>query len=323
MLSVEFISYAYNETNVIDSISFTAKKGAHITLMGESGCGKSTLLKAIYGLLSLPKGKIFYNNTELLGPEHHLVPGHPFMKYLAQEFDLMPFISAADNVGEFLSNFYPNQKKQRINELLEIVGMTTHAKIHVRYLSGGQKQRVALARVLAKEPEVLLLDEPFSQIDNFKKNELRYRLFSYLKKQNITCITATHDKNDALAFADNIIVIKQGKQLSVRSPQEMFANPTDQYSASLLSEINVVPLNFFKPAGEEKNILLYPHEIKLKKDSPIQFKVTASFYNGTHYLIKAELHNTSIVFYHDSFITPKTIVGVTVHKTIIEQRARV
>ncbi|WP_010522681.1 ABC transporter ATP-binding protein [Aquimarina agarivorans] len=169
MLSVQSISYAYHQTNVIDSISFTAKKGTHITLMGESGCGKSTLLKAIYGLLTLTKGKISYNAMELLGPEHHLVPGHPFMKYLAQEFDLMPFTSAADNIGDFLSNFYPNQKQKRINELLEIVGMTEFAKTHVRYLSGGQKQRVALARVLAKEPEVLLLDEPFSQIDNFKK----------------------------------------------------------------------------------------------------------------------------------------------------------
>ncbi|WP_010178877.1 ABC transporter ATP-binding protein [Aquimarina agarilytica] len=323
MLSIESISYAYNKTNVIDTLSFTAKKGAHITLMGESGCGKSTLLKAIYGLLSLPKGKIVYNNKELLGPEHHLVPGHPFMKYLAQEFDLMPFISAADNVGEFLSNFYPNQKQQRTKELLEIVGMTAHAKTHVRFLSGGQKQRVALARVLAKEPEVLLLDEPFSQIDNFKKNELRYRLFSYLKKQNITCITATHDKNDALAFSDNIIVIKQGKQISARSPQEMFANPTDQYSASLLSEINIVPLTFFDPAREEKNILLYPHEIKLKKDSPTQLEVVAAYYNGTHYLIKAELHNKSVLFHHDSYIAPKTLVGITVSRTIIEQRARI
>ena len=174
----------------------------------------------------------------------------------------MPYISSAQNVGAFLSNFYPEEKQKRTQELLNVVGMTDYADIHVRYLSGGQKQRIALARVLAKEPQILLLDEPFSQIDNFKKNELRYRLFEYLKQQQITCITATHDKEDVLAFADEIMVLKNGQQIIKNTPKKLYNNPSNFYAASLFSEVNKVNANLFS-LSENKQILLYPHEIKV------------------------------------------------------------
>ncbi|WP_010522680.1 hypothetical protein [Aquimarina agarivorans] len=147
-------------------------------------------------------------------------------------------------------------------------------------------------------------------------------MFTYLKKQKITCITATHDKNDALAFANKIIVIKQGKQLSARSPQEMFANPTDQYSASLLSEINIVPLTFFYPVGEEKNILLYPHEIELAQKNSVNATVTDALFMGTYFLIKAMVNDYAIVFQHATYIAKATIVGISVKKNVIEQRMK-
>ena len=123
----------------------------------------------------------------------------------------MPFISVSENIQKFLSRFYPEESKKRTEELLEVIEMSAFAKTKVKNLSGGQKQRVAIARALAKEPELLLLDEPFGQIDNFKKNSLRRNLFRYLKEKNISCIVATHDKNDALSFADKLIIIKNNK----------------------------------------------------------------------------------------------------------------
>lgn len=207
MLKVDNISFSYQEKPTVNSLSFTLEKGKNLAVIGESGCGKSTLLKLIYGLYDLDEGQVFWNESEVLGPKFHLIPGMDFMKYLAQDFDLMPFITVAENVGKYLSNIYPEQKKQRIAELLEIVEMSDYANIKAKNLSGGQMQRVALARVLALEPEVLLLDEPFSHIDNFRKNSLRRKLFGYLKEKQITTIFATHDSSDVLSFADEVLVL--------------------------------------------------------------------------------------------------------------------
>jgi ABC-type sulfate/molybdate transport systems ATPase subunit len=218
-------------------------KGQNLAVIGESGCGKSTLLKLIYGLYDLDQGEIFWNKNQVLGPKFHLVPGMPYMKYLAQDFDLMPFITVAENVGKYLSNFYPEEKKARISELLEVVEMSEFANTKVKFLSGGQMQRVALAKVLALEPEVLLLDEPFSHIDNFRKNSLRRRIFSYLKSKNITCVLATHDIHDSLSFADEILVMKNGAIEAKGTPKSVFQNPSSFYTASLFGDVSEIKMD--------------------------------------------------------------------------------
>ena len=208
MLQVNNISFEYSkEKEVLKNISFQLSAGEHLCVMGESGSGKSTLLKAIYGLLDLKNGTLFWKEHQILGPAFHLVPGMDFFKYVAQDFDLMPYTSVAENIQKFLSRFYPEKAQKRTEELLDVIEMTEFANQKVKDLSGGQQQRVAIARALAKEPELILLDEPFSQIDNFKKNSLRRKLFSYLKEKNISCIVATHDGNDALSFADQMICL--------------------------------------------------------------------------------------------------------------------
>ena len=208
MLQVNNLSFAYDHSNVLEGLSFGVAKGEHVAVMGESGCGKSTLLKLIYGLLTPMEGKILWQNEEVKGPLYKLVPGESYMKYLSQEFDLMPYTTVAENISEYLSVFYPEQLKERTAELLEMTEMTSKANTKVKNLSGGQQQRVALARVLAQKPDVLLLDEPFSHIDNFRKNSLRRNLFQYLKEEKITCLTATHDHLDVLPFADRVLVLK-------------------------------------------------------------------------------------------------------------------
>ena len=185
MLEVKNISFVYIENMVLKNVSFTIKQGENIAVIGESGCGKSTLLKLIYGLYDLDEGEISYDNKQILGPKSNLIPGEDYIKFLAQHFDLMPYISVEENVGKYLSNIYKDKKAARVHELLEMVEMTDFAKVKAKYLSGGQQQRVALAKVLALEPKVLLLDEPFSQIDTFRKNVLRRNLFSYLKEKQM------------------------------------------------------------------------------------------------------------------------------------------
>ena len=222
MLEIKNISFTYIENPVIQDVSFKIAKGQNVAVIGESGCGKSTLLKLLYGLYNLDNGEILYNDIPILGPKFNLIPGEDYIKYLAQDFDLMPYITVEENIGKFLSNIYKDKKKARVQELLEMVEMTEFAKVKAKYLSGGQQQRVALARVLALEPEILLLDEPFSQIDSFRKNSLRRNLFNYFKKKEITCIIATHDSTEALSFSDETIVLQNGKLIAKGSSRELY-----------------------------------------------------------------------------------------------------
>lgn len=304
MLQVQNISFGYTEKPVVQNINFTVNKGQNIAIIGESGCGKSTLLKLIYGLYDLGQGQIFWNNEEVLGPSFHLVPGMPYMKYLSQDFDLMPYTTVAENVGKYLSNIYQDKKKARVQELLEIVEMTEYADVKAKYLSGGQQQRVALARVLALEPEVLLLDEPFSHIDNFRKNALRRNLFAYLKAQGITCLVATHDSTDALSFADETIVLYNGQIVDKADSNSLYNNPINKYVASLFGEVNELKLSQLINVNEEDDelLLLYPHQLKVDDKGIMNVLVKQSYFKGGYYLIKAVFDRKVIFFEHQTVL---------------------
>ncbi|HBT10240.1 MAG TPA: ABC transporter ATP-binding protein [Leeuwenhoekiella sp.] len=290
MLKVDITDFGYTEETVLKNLDFTVEKGKHISILGESGCGKSTLLKIIYGLLHVENGTISWNDNELLGPNFNLVPGEPFIKYLAQDFDLMPYISVADNIGKHLSRRFMQQREERINELLEVVDMTAFADVHVKLLSGGQKQRVALARAIAKEPELLLLDEPFSHIDNFRRNALRRNLYAYLKKENITCITATHDSEEALSFSDEIKMMREGQFIQTATPEALFENPKNAYVASFFGDVNTLELD-----GEKR--LIMPHQLQVsQEETHKKASVLKSYFKGSHYLVEAETQGQKIYF---------------------------
>jgi ABC-type sulfate/molybdate transport systems ATPase subunit len=302
MLKVDNISFSYKEKPTINSTSFHLEKGLNLAIIGESGCGKSTLLKLIYGLYDLNEGKIFWDNKEVLGPKYHLIPGMDFMKYLAQDFDLMPFITVAENVGKYLSNIYMDKKKERIAELLEIVEMTEYANVKAKNLSGGQMQRVALARVLALEPEVLLLDEPFSHIDNFRKNSLRRKLFGYLREKQISTIFATHDSSDVLSFADELLVLKEGKIIEEGNPKFIYNNPKSKYVASLFGDVNEIESN-------GKTEFIYPHQLTVVENSDLKVEVVNTYFLGSHYLIEAAQGKKSIFFESENNL----LIGTKIH----------
>lgn len=294
MLRVKNITFGYNKTKVLKDISFTLKAGEHLSLIGESGSGKSTLLKLIYGNYDLFKGHIFWKKEEIFGPRNNLVIGYDFIKYVSQEFDLMPFTSVEENVGEFLSNFFPEEKQERIEELLDIVELTYFAKTKVKLLSGGQKQRVALARAIAKRPQLILMDEPFSHIDNFKKQSLRRNLFKHLKNNKITCIVATHDKDDVLGFADKILVLDNSKIIANNAPENLFKFPPTKLIASFFGEFNII-----------NNKIIYAHQLKVTAHSNLRVMVKESYFKGAYYLIEAKYLNNTIRFEHSTFIKSK------------------
>ena len=297
MLKVKNISFAYDEIPVLEAVSFQMKLGEHIAVMGESGCGKSTLLKIIYGLLPLEQGSVHWKGNRVKGPLHHLIPGEPQMKYLAQDFDLMPFTTVKENITQFLSVFYPEETERRARDLLDLTEMEKFADVKVKHLSGGQQQRVVLARVLAQKPELLLLDEPFSNIDNFRKNSIRRNLFEYLKNEGIGCLTATHDFNDVLPFADRVLVLKDNQVLADEPILELYKNPRNIYTASLFGEANVIPINILKSyADTTRRIIVYAHELKVSENSGLEVIVQTSYPMGSHFLIKSLAGNEVVYF---------------------------
>lgn len=287
MLQVKNISFSYNKVSILKAISFSLKQGEHLSLIGESGSGKSTLLKLLYGEYDLDNGHIFWRNEEVLGPKFNLVVGYDFVKYVAQEFDLMPFTSVEDNVGKFLSNFFPNEKKERVAELLEVVELSAFSKTKVKTLSGGQKQRVALARAIANQPEIILLDEPFSHIDNFKKQSLRRRLFKYLKEKHISCIVATHDKDDVLGYADNILVLNNNRVEAYNTPKRLYKNPESPLIASFFGEFNII-----------NESIIYAYQLEVVEHSKLKVTVKQSYFKGNNHLIEADFKGDKILFYN-------------------------
>lgn len=308
MLTVKNISFSYFENPILENISFEIKKGQQIALIGESGCGKSTLLKLLYGIYNLDQGEIICKEKLILGPKFNLIPGENYIKYLAQDFDLMPYISVEENVGKFLSNTNKTAKEKRVFELLEMVEMTEFAKVKAKFLSGGQQQRVALARVLALEPEILLLDEPFSQIDVSRKNSLQRNLFRYFKEKEMTCIIATHDSKEALSFADEFIVLQNGKLIVQENSKELYQNPPNFYTASLFGEVKE-----FQEATSKKTNYIYPHQLKVSKNGNIKAIVKQSYFKGSHYLIEVVFEEKTLFFEHETSLEANQIVQLIVY----------
>ena len=303
MLKVENISFGYTDIPILESVSFEAKAGEHISIVGESGSGKTTLLKLLYGVYDLNQGNIFWKGKPILGPKFNLVVGPEFIKYVSQEFELVPYFTVEETVGKYLSNFYLKKKAQRVQELLEIVELTKFGKTKITNLSGGQKQRVSIATALAKEPKIILLDEPFSHIDNFQKHSLRRNLFNHFKDKNITCIVATHDKEDVLGYSDKVLVLDNTKIVAQNTPAQLYINPESPLVASFFSEYNLID-------GE----IIYAHQLKPVMESKLQVEVKKSYFKGDYFLIESRLDKLTILFENDEELIPGEKVYLEIAK---------
>jgi len=299
MLDVQILSFSYLETEVLNNISFQLKKGDHLAILGESGCGKSTLLHIIYGLLHLEHGSISWEGKKLLGPQHNLIPGEYNFKLLAQEFNIMPYISVAENIASHLSRMDGTKDNARVDELLGVVDLVHFKNNLVKNLSGGQKQRVALAKALANKPELLLLDEPFSHIDTFRKNKLRRQLFSYLKKENISCITATHDAEEALAYSDVLLMLKDGTIEKIGPPTVVFASLDTAYQAGFFGEITKLPAFLLSKTASKNEMILLSHQLIVSEEiTKLEVEIQAFYFKGSSYLVHAKWKATDVLFEH-------------------------
>ena len=304
LLEIKNLYFSHSpEKPLFRNFNLRLEAGKVIALAGESGCGKSTLLNLIYGLLDREQGEIIFDGTVTHGPIKNIVPGEEDMKLVAQNYDLMPYATVAENVGKFITNIYLEEKKTKVQELLKVVGLEEFAETLPKYLSGGQQQRVALARALSVLPKLLLLDEPFSNIDFSRKIELRARLFNYVKEKNISLVISTHEIQDVMPWLDQIIVLQDGRLLQNDTAVETYNNPYNEYVAALFGEVNVFSEEEKKALNLRKN-LWYAHEIKIAAEG-LEAQVLESRFAGNHFWNKVSLAEKELIIY-----TPEEISGV-------------
>ncbi|WP_288377134.1 ABC transporter ATP-binding protein [uncultured Chryseobacterium sp.] len=298
LLEINNLFFSHNKENALfQNLNLRFDENRIIALAGESGCGKSTLLNLIYGLLDWESGEIIFNGTKLLGPKGNLVPGEPEMKFVAQNFDLMPYATVAENVGKFISNINLKQKKETVAELLEVVGLQEFAHVLPKYLSGGQQQRVAIARALSVLPKLLILDEPFSNLDFPRKIELRERLFRYVKQHGVSLIISTHELQDIMPWLDQIIILQNGRLIQNDSPEETYRNPYNSYVAKLFGEVNI----FSESEAEDFHLpkfAYYPKEIRIT-ETGLEAEVLESRFAGNYYWNKLIAKEKKLVVYTD------------------------
>ncbi len=312
MLNIQSLSFSYSEhAPLFIDFDFELASAEVCSILGESGSGKSTLLKLIYGIYNWDSGNIFFANKEIFGPKGNLIPGEEGMKWVSQDFDLMPYTTVAENVGIYFSNIRLKQKREKVMELLEVVGLTSYADSKVAELSGGQKQRVALAKALAEQPKLLLLDEAFNQIDAHLKNKLQRRLFQYIRENKITVLMVTHQIQDALAFADRVVVLDHGVIIENQASKELYLRPQQQKTAKLLGDMNI--LNGKLLGLEDIDYFIHPFQLKIS-DTGLECTVLHSYFRGSHYLIEADHLGKRLYCTHPHELDANTKILLQYHK---------
>jgi len=251
MVSVNNFSISFNETKILEDINFDVNAGEIVTLLGQSGCGKTTILRAIAGLQREHGGNICIGDTCVSSEE--IYQENREVGYIFQDYALFPHLNVEDNIAFALDKLSKKNKEKRVYELLEQFDIVSHRKKQIHQLSGGQQQRVAIARAMANNPKILLLDEPFANLDAQLRYKTKMWLKNLIKKYNLSAILVTHDKKEALSISDKIGIIHDKKLLQFCSTKEMYKNPTNFYIANFLSEINVLPNSLIEKLNLEIN----------------------------------------------------------------------
>jgi len=307
-------SFKNSKKPVINDVNFSLKKGSITAIIGESGSGKTTLTRLISGLETPDAGGIELN-SKVVNDETTFIPVEKRkVGMVFQDYALFPHLTVAQNVSYGIAN--KKDKKQRVFEVLQLVDLVGFEDRYPHQLSGGQQQRVALARALAPKPELLILDEPFSNLDVVLKLQLRNEIFTILKTEGVTSIFVTHDTQDAIAIADTIIVLKDGKIVQQGSVDTMYNHPKTKYVAALFNPIHLFSeedLSFFNfKTSKDKTyaIRIGDFSIDSTADYTIKTKITRSIFLGNHYINVVMLpNNTAINFHTEQELHGKVNVG--------------
>ncbi|MDA8695026.1 ABC transporter ATP-binding protein [Alphaproteobacteria bacterium] len=283
ILDVKNLHHSYGEIEALNNLSFSIKNSSIVSVLGPSGCGKTTLIRVIAGLESVQKGEIFIEDTIVANNQLNTPPEKRPISYVFQDFALFPHMTVLENIS-FAAGSRKN-KKQLIDQVIQLAKVDNFLQKYPHSLSGGEQQRVALARSIAVQPKLLLLDEPFSDLDINLKREIIDDTLHLINSLESSALVVTHNAEEAMFLSDMIIVMDQGKIVQVGTPHQIYFHPVNQYVASLFGETNIfqttvqnnqcntplgsIEVNNLKD-NQIVNVVIRPEAIKLSQEkSPL------------------------------------------------------
>jgi iron(III) transport system ATP-binding protein len=301
LLELRNLSKSYQtETRIIDQVSLRLRAGEIFALLGESGAGKSTLLQLAANLTNPDQGEVWLDGEKLPLPSDLLIPGHPDIKIVHQDYQLSPSLSVRENIRYALRYYEPDYRNARIEELLQLCQLWEVAERPTKLLSGGEKQRTAIARALAEEARILLLDEPFAHLDLPNNRRLSDTIRTLVAPMEAACLIVTHHAADALGLAQRIGILRQGRLIQVGTPEEIYHHPIDTYVAQLSGVANIVERTWLQAQWglalghplPEGQLLLRPEQLALSL-LPLANAPAAvlrwKFFEGSRYRVGLEL----------------------------------
>jgi len=283
----------------VKNINLEIQPGQVTAIVGASGSGKSTLLRLLYGLLSPDSGEVQFRGERIWGPMEKLIPGHDAMKMVTQEEDdLNLFAKVWDNIAILLPSTNLELKQEKVERTLRQLNMLQLSDKRIADLSGGEKQRVAIARALITQPEVLLLDEPFNQVDTSFRDGLQEDIRQIVKDTGLTVIMVSHDPAEVLSMADELLVLQDGEIIEAGRPQKIYNDPEHLYTAQLLARCNVLTTAEAAICGiktKKEHVMLYPEWIETKSGwGPKKWVVQQVLFKGFYEELLLENNGVSL-----------------------------
>jgi len=309
LLRIEGLKCAYQSQTVLASVSFDIQPGEIACLLGPSGCGKTTVLRAIAGFIAPQAGEIRLGEQLISSAAHVVPPEQRGMGMVFQDYALFPHLNIADNIAFGLRRMPAAEKQRRVKEVLELVELPDLSKRYPHELSGGQQQRVALARALAPDPRLLLMDEPFSNLDTDLRRQLSQEVRQILKRRGIAAIMVTHDQQEAFTISDKIGILSAGRVQQWGTPESLYYQPVSPEVAAFVGkgelfqgkvtdssavETDLGLLEFAEPlgvdAGCDVQLFLRPGDLYLSHDGGVPGEVCSAEFQGSLTLYCIRLH---------------------------------
>ena len=343
LLKLSHVSCAYEARKpAVHDISLSVNQGEILCLLGPSGCGKTTTLRAVAGFEKITAGEIVLNNDLVSTSTIHLAPEKRRVGMVFQDYALFPHLCVADNITFGLQSWSAHTRHERIGTMLELVGLEGLERRYPHELSGGQQQRVALARALAPNPVMLLMDEPFSNLDPDMTERMRKELYSLLRQTNTTAILVTHDHDEAFAMADQVAVLHEGCLVQCDTPETIYHLPSCRFVAEFVGQADFIPgcvqngnieteLGVFPNQGRYQGspdvlVMVRPDDLQIAQVGTGNARIESRQFKGSENLYGIRLASGTLVHCSESSThiynidSPVALNVIATHTVLFENR---